>query len=63
MSVAKVVRGDLIIGRIMAVVAPAIGKPKTEVFPGYYFGPKLRRTSKALGHELPLAAVDSDVNV
>jgi len=49
MSVSKVVHGMIVSDRIMTAVALAIGKPKTVVFPGYYFGPKLRRTSKALG--------------
>ena len=49
MSVSKAVNRSIVSDRIMAAVAKAIGKPKTEVFSDYYFGPKLRRTSKALG--------------
>ena len=33
----------------MRAIANAIGKDKTEVFPEYYFGPKLRVTSKVTG--------------
>jgi len=49
MSVSKVIHGVIVSDRIMAAVARAVGKSKTQVFPDYYFGPKLRRTSKAFG--------------
>ena len=49
MSVSKVIHGAFVSDRIMAAVARAVGKSKTQVFPDYYFGPKLRRTSKAIG--------------
>lgn len=49
MSVSRVIHRLSTSDRIMRAVAQAIGKPKTDVFPDYYLGPKLRSTSKALG--------------
>lgn len=51
MSVSKVCRKLMISDRIMAEVAKAIGKPKEKVFPEYYYGPRLRSTSKAMGQQ------------
>lgn len=49
MSVSRVIHRLSTSDRIMGAVARAIGKPKTHVFPDYYYGPKRRSTSKALG--------------
>ena len=48
MSVSRVIYRGSVSDRIMSVIAEAIGKKKTEVFPDYYFGPKLRSTSKVV---------------
>ena len=50
MSVSKTIHRLIVSDRIMRAVALGVGKPKTKVFPDYYLGPKLRSTSKALGH-------------
>lgn len=49
MSVSKTVHRKIVSDRIMTAIAMAIGKPKAKVFPEYYYGPKLRSTSKAFG--------------
>lgn len=54
MSVSKVVNKIIVSDRIMSVVAGALGIPKEEVFPEYYYGPKRRSTSKAIGERRKL---------
>ena len=48
MSVSRVIYRGSTSDRIMTAVASAIGKDKGEVFPDYYYGPKLRSTSKVI---------------
>lgn len=49
MSVSKAIRELIVSDRIYTAVAAAMGKPKEKVFPGYYYGPRRRSTSKAFG--------------
>ena len=49
MSISKAVNKQFISDRIFKAIAEAIGRKKEAVFPDYYYGPKLRKTSKAFG--------------
>ena len=49
MGVSRVINRLNVSNRVMTAVAGAIGKPKEQVFPEYYLGPRKRRTSKAMG--------------
>ena len=51
MAVSLVVNRKSRSDRIMTALAKALGQTKEKVFPDYYLGPKLRRTSKAMGKE------------